>query len=60
MLETCVEVGLFSEIHNFLEMRVVNVSIDTEESLEDVFHNVLEILREGGVWSGERKVRIPT
>jgi len=42
---------LLSETHNLVKVRIVNVSVDSEQSLEDLLHNVSEILREGNVHS---------
>jgi len=51
VLETGVEVSLLPKVHDLLEMRVVDVGVHTEETLEDVLHDVLEVLREGSVHS---------
>jgi hypothetical protein len=47
MLETSVEMCLCTQEHNVLEMRVINMSIDPEESLKDHFNYIHEILRKG-------------
>lgn len=47
MLEGCVEVGLLAEADDLGEVRVVDVGVDAEEPLEDIPHNLREILGEG-------------
>lgn len=47
MLKACIQMGLLLEAYNFLEMRVIDVSIYTEQSFEYCLHNILEIGREG-------------
>ena len=49
MFEACVEVSFFSKRDNLVEMRVVDVSVYTEESFEDLFHDWLKILGEWNV-----------
>jgi hypothetical protein len=47
MLETGVQVSLRRQKHDVLEMRVVDMRIDTEQALEDNLNDVQEIFREG-------------
>ena len=46
MLETCVEMVFCSKVHNVLEMSMVNMGVDSEQSLEDDFNNIKEVLWE--------------
>jgi hypothetical protein len=39
VFEGCVQVSLLSQTHNLREMRVIDVGIDSEQTLEDVLHN---------------------
>ena len=41
--------SLFSKTHNLVEMRVIDVSIDSEQSLEDLLDDISEILGERNV-----------
>ena len=47
VLEACVEVGLCREEHDMLEVCVVDVSIHSEETLENDLDDIEEIFREG-------------
>ena len=47
VLEACVEVGLCREEHDVLEVCVVDVSIHSEETLENDLDDIEEIFREG-------------
>ena len=47
MLETGVQMGLSAKKHDVLEVGVVNVSINSKQTLEDHFDNVLKVLGEG-------------
>jgi len=46
MLETGVQVGFSTQTHNFLEVAVVYVCIDAEQTFENDFYNRLEVLWE--------------
>jgi len=46
VLEAGVKMSLLSQRYNLVEMRIVDVCVDSEEPLEDVFHNLLEVPRE--------------
>ena len=45
VLEACVEVGLCREEHDMLEVCVVDVSVNSEQSFEDYLDDVHEIAR---------------
>ena len=47
VLEACVEVGLCREEHDMLEVCVVDVSIHSEETLENDLDDIEDIFREG-------------
>lgn len=47
MLEASVEMCLCTQQHDVLEMRVINMSIDPEKSLENHLDYIHEILRKG-------------
>ena len=47
MLETGVQMGFGREQHNVLEVRVVNMGVNSEESLEDNLDDCFEVAREG-------------
>ena len=47
VLEACVEVGLCREEHDVLKVCVVDVSIHSEETLENDLDDIEEIFREG-------------
>jgi hypothetical protein len=49
MLEAGVEMRFFTECHDLVEVRVVDVRVDAEQALEDRLHHALEVLREGHV-----------
>ena len=42
--------GLLFKTHNLLEVRVVNMSINTEETFEYSFHNFPEVGRKRGTY----------
>ena len=46
MFETGIEVGLRSQYHNVVEMRMVNVRVDPEEALEDYANDIDEVFWE--------------
>lgn len=52
MLETGVEVGLFSEGDYLVEMAVIDVRVDSEESFVDGFYEGHEFFGEGFIGSG--------
>ena len=39
--------GLLLEAYNFLKVRVIDVSVYTEQSFEYCLHNILEVWRKG-------------
>jgi hypothetical protein len=47
VLETCVEMGLSREEHDMLEMSMVDVGVNSEESLENNLDDVDEVFGEG-------------
>ena len=47
MLEASVEMCLCRQKHNVLEMGVIDVCVDSEQSLEDDLDDCLEVAREG-------------
>lgn len=47
MLETSVKMRLCTQEHDVLEMRVINMSIDPEQSLKDHLDYIHKILRKG-------------
>ena len=49
MLETSVQVCFFTETDYFVEMRIVDVSINTEKSLEDILNYITEVLWERNI-----------
>lgn len=53
VLERCVQMSLFAERGNLLEMRVIDVCVDAEEALEDVLHDRLEVLGERHTWQDD-------
>lgn len=48
MLEACVQMSFLLKAHDFLEVRVINVSINTEQSFEYSLHDLLKV---GRKWS---------
>jgi len=44
MFEARVKMGFFSQVNNLLKMRVVDVSVNSKQTLEDVLDNVFEVL----------------
>ena len=46
MLEASVEMSFFFQTHNPLEMRVVDVRVHTEQTLQDCLHDIMEVARE--------------
>ncbi len=49
MLEAGVQVSFFAETYNLVEMGIVNVSVNSEQSLENILHNISEVLWEGNI-----------
>jgi len=45
MLEACIQMGLFFEAHNFLKVRMIYMSIYTEQPLKYCLHNILKVGR---------------
>ena len=49
VLEACIQMCFFSQRDDFLEMGVVDMSVDSKEALEDLLHYSNKVLREGCV-----------
>lgn len=47
MFKASVEVSLLLQIHNLLEMRVIDVGIHTEQPLKDCLHHIFKVGRKG-------------
>ena len=58
VLEAGVQVRLGREEHDVLEVSVVDVSIDSEETLEDDLDDVEEVLREGDAESARENLLV--
>lgn len=48
MLEACVQMSFLLKAHNFLEVRVINMGVNTEQSFEYSLHDLLKV---GRKWS---------
>jgi len=51
VFEAGVKMSLFSQGHNLVEMRVVDMRVDSKQSLEDIFNDLLEVPGERNVHS---------
>lgn len=58
MLEASIQMSVFLESDNFLEMWVVDMSINPEQPFEYRFNNFAEILRKWCSWVGTKYFKI--
>lgn len=57
MLEGGVEVGLLLKLHDWVKMLVVNMSVDSKETLQDSLSHWHEVLWKRNTWKDECSIR---
>jgi hypothetical protein len=56
VFEAGVEMGLLAQSDDFLKVRIVNVSVDAEETLKNLFDDRLKMFGKGHVHAGRKEL----